>query len=45
MFPVREKLVLLEPVELKDNRDPAERPVPQDLLDPLEHRFVCHHSS
>lgn len=42
---IREKLVLLEPVELKDNRDPAERPVPQDLLDPPEHRFVCRHSS
>lgn len=42
---VREKLVLLEPVELKDNRDPVERPVLLDLLDLLEHRFVCHFDS
>lgn len=40
---VREKLVLLEPVELKDNKDPVERPVLLDLLDLLEHRFVCHY--
>lgn len=45
LCPVREKLVLLESVELKDNRDPVERPVLQDLLDLLEHRFVCHHLS
>lgn len=38
--PVREKLVLLEPVELKEHRDPVVRLVPQDLLDLLEHRFV-----
>lgn len=37
---VREKLVLLEPVERKANRVPVERLVPQDLPDLLEHRFV-----
>lgn len=34
----REKLVLLEAVDLKEHRDLAERPVPQDPLDPPEHR-------
>lgn len=38
--PIREKLDLLEIVELKDNRDHAERLVLLDLPDLLEHRFV-----
>lgn len=42
LCPIREKLDLLETVELKDNRAPVERLVAQDLLDLLEHRFVCH---
>lgn len=42
LCPIREKLGLLEIVELKDNRDPAERLVVRDLLDLLEHRFVHH---
>lgn len=43
LCPIREKPDLLEIVELKDNRDPAERPVLRDLPDLLEHRFVCHY--
>lgn len=44
LCPVREKLVQLEPVDLKEHRDPVERLELQDLLDLLAHRFVCHHS-
>lgn len=44
LCPVREKLVLLVPVDLRANRDPVERLVPQDLLDLLELRFVCPHA-
>lgn len=40
LCPLREKLVLLEPVDLKEHRVLAERAVPQDPLDPPEHRFV-----
>lgn len=42
LCPVREKLVLLVPADLRAHRDPVERLVPQDLPDPPEHRFVCH---
>lgn len=42
LCPIREKLDLLEIVELKDNRDPGERLVVRDLLDLPEHRFVHH---
>lgn len=42
LCPIREKLDLLEIVELKDNRDPVERLVVRDLLVLLEHRFVHH---
>lgn len=43
-YVIREKLVLLESVDLKDNRDPVERLELQDLLVLLEHRFVYHMS-
>ena len=42
--PVREKLVQLVPVDLKEHRDLVERPVLQDLPDLLVHRLVCLHS-
>lgn len=40
LCPVREKLVLLVPADLRARRDLVERLVPQGLPDLPEHRFV-----
>lgn len=41
LFPVRVKRVLLALVELKEHKDPAERPAHQDHLDQLGRGLVC----